>query len=145
MAFDTSPRISKAHLRLYREIGETGRARIAAEMTDLLRDLAVAGVKHRHPEYGEEQVLQEVLAIFLLPPVGAVRSISITFRNGQRRSTSKTSGALRARRRTDGLGDLSQQFLPLQCRSTDHCFTSVRASELNKYSDRNGHKCLSNY
>jgi hypothetical protein len=33
-------------------------------MSDLLRDLAVAGVKHRHPEYGEEQVLEEVLTIF---------------------------------------------------------------------------------
>ena len=64
MAFDTSPAMREAQLRLYREIGETGRGRIAAEMSDLLRDLAVAGVKHRHPEYDEEQVLAEVLAIF---------------------------------------------------------------------------------
>jgi len=54
----------EAHLRLYREIGETGRARIAAEMSDLLRDLAIAGVRQRHPEYGEEQVLAEVLTVF---------------------------------------------------------------------------------
>ena len=64
MAFDTSPAMREAQLRLYREIGETGRGRIAAEMSDLLRDLAIAGVKHRHPEYDEEQVLAEVLAIF---------------------------------------------------------------------------------
>jgi hypothetical protein len=64
MAFDTSPAVHEAHLRLYREIGEAGRARIAAEMSDLLRDLAIAGVRHRHPEYGEEQVLAEVLAVF---------------------------------------------------------------------------------
>ena len=64
MAFDTSPKMAEAHLRLYREIGETGRGRIAAEMSDLLRDLAIAGVKDRHPEYGEEQVMEEVLAVF---------------------------------------------------------------------------------
>jgi len=64
MAFDTSPAMREAHLRLYREIGETGRARIAAEMSDLLRDLAIAGVRQRHPEYGEEQVLAEVLTVF---------------------------------------------------------------------------------
>jgi hypothetical protein len=54
----------EAQLRLYREIGEEGRGRIAAEMSDLLRDLAIAGVRHRHPEYDEEQVLAEVLAVF---------------------------------------------------------------------------------
>jgi hypothetical protein len=64
MAFDTSPAMREAQLRLYREIGEEGRGRIAAEMSDLLRDLAIAGVRHRHPEYDEEQVLAEVLAVF---------------------------------------------------------------------------------
>jgi hypothetical protein len=54
----------EAQLRLYREIGEEGRGRMAAEMSDLLRDLAIAGVRHRHPEYDEEQVLAEVLAVF---------------------------------------------------------------------------------
>ncbi len=54
----------EAQLQLYREIGEEGRGRIAAEMSDLLRDLAIAGVKHRHPEYGEEEILAEVLAVF---------------------------------------------------------------------------------
>jgi hypothetical protein len=64
MAFDTSPKMSEAQLRLYREIGEIGRARIAVEMSDLLRDLAIAGVRNRHPEYDEEQVSAEVLAVF---------------------------------------------------------------------------------
>jgi hypothetical protein len=64
MAFDTSPAVAETHHRLYREIGEAGRAQIAAELSDLLRDLAVAGVRHRHPEYNDEQVLAEVLAVF---------------------------------------------------------------------------------
>jgi hypothetical protein len=64
MAFDTSPAITESHHRLYREIGESGRARLAVEMSDLLRDLAIAGVRLRHPEYDEEQLLAEVLAVF---------------------------------------------------------------------------------
>jgi hypothetical protein len=64
MALDTSPAMTEVHHRLYREIGETGRAQIAAELSDLLRDLAVAGVRQRHPEYAEEQVRAEVLAVF---------------------------------------------------------------------------------
>jgi hypothetical protein len=64
MAFDTSPAMTEAQNQLYREIGPAGRARIAAEMSDMLRDLAIAGVRLRHPEYDEEQVLAEVLWVF---------------------------------------------------------------------------------
>jgi hypothetical protein len=64
MAFDTSPAITEAQNQLYREIGSAGRARIAAEMSDMLRELAIAGVRRRHPEFDEEQVLAEVLAVF---------------------------------------------------------------------------------
>ncbi len=64
MAFDTSPAMTEIHHRLYREVGEVGRAQIAAELSDLLRDLAIAGVRQRHPEYGEDQVFAEVLAVF---------------------------------------------------------------------------------
>jgi hypothetical protein len=64
MAFDTSPAMAEAQNQLYREIGPAGRAQIAAEMSDMLRDLAIAGVRLRHPEYDEEQVLAEVLWVF---------------------------------------------------------------------------------
>jgi hypothetical protein len=64
MAFDTSPAMHEAQHQLYREIGASGRARIAAEMSDMLRDLAIAGIHHRHPEYDEDQVMAEALAIF---------------------------------------------------------------------------------
>jgi len=64
MAFDTSPAVTEAQNKLYREIGESGRARIAAEMSDMLRDLAITGVRQRHPEFDDEQVLTEVLAVF---------------------------------------------------------------------------------
>jgi hypothetical protein len=64
MAFDTSPAMTEAQNQLYRKIGSAGRARIAAEMSDMLRELAIAGVRRRHPEFDEEQVLAEVLAVF---------------------------------------------------------------------------------
>jgi len=64
MAFDTSPAMTEAQNQLYRDIGPAGRARIAAEMSDMLRDLAIAGVRLRHPQYDEEQVLAEVLWVF---------------------------------------------------------------------------------
>jgi hypothetical protein len=64
MAFDTSPTMTEAQNQLYREIGESGRARIAAEMSDMLRELAITGVRRRNPEFDEEQVLTEVLAVF---------------------------------------------------------------------------------
>jgi hypothetical protein len=64
MAFDTASKVAEAQLHLYREIGESGRARIAAELSDLLRDLAIAGVKQRHPEYADDEVMAEVLAVF---------------------------------------------------------------------------------
>jgi hypothetical protein len=64
MAFDTSPAMREAQNQLYREIGPAGRARVAAEMSDMLRELASAGVRLRHPEYDDEQVRAEVLAVF---------------------------------------------------------------------------------
>jgi hypothetical protein len=64
MPFDTSPAMMEAQIQLYREIGPEGRGRIAAEMSDMLRELAVTGVRLRHPEYDEEQVLAAVLDVF---------------------------------------------------------------------------------
>jgi len=64
MAFDTSPALAEAQMQLYREIGPEGRARIAGEMSDMLRELAITGVRLRHPEYNEDQVLEEVLILF---------------------------------------------------------------------------------
>lgn len=64
MAFDTSPELAAIHLQLYREAGNTGRASIAAELSDVLRELAKAGARARHPQHDEEQIHDEVLAVF---------------------------------------------------------------------------------
>lgn len=64
VALDTSPAMAAAQLQLYREAGEAGRAQIAAELSDLLRELAIAGARQRHPDFSDEQIHEEVLAVF---------------------------------------------------------------------------------
>jgi hypothetical protein len=51
-------------LQLYREAGPERRAQIAAELSELIRDLSRAGVRIRHPEFTEAEVTREVLRIF---------------------------------------------------------------------------------
>ena len=63
-AFDTSARMAAVHVQLYRAAGEAKRAEIMADLSDALRDLAAAGVRQRHPEYDDDQVQEEVLAVF---------------------------------------------------------------------------------
>jgi hypothetical protein len=64
MSFDTNPRALALHGDLYRQIGEIGRARVAAELSDALRELVDAGVRQRHPDYDDAQVHAEVLRVF---------------------------------------------------------------------------------
>jgi hypothetical protein len=64
MAFDTSSRVAAAQTRLYRQAGPTERARIAADLSDTLRELAIAGIRSRHPEYGDDEVQAEALVVF---------------------------------------------------------------------------------
>ncbi len=63
-ALDTSARVAAVHVQLYRAAGEAKRAEIMADLSDALRDLAAAGVRQRHPDYDEDQVRKEVLAVF---------------------------------------------------------------------------------
>lgn len=63
-AFDTSARVAAAHVEMYREAGPAKRAEIMADLSDALRELAAAGVRHRNPEYDDRQVREAVLAVF---------------------------------------------------------------------------------
>ena len=63
-ALDTSGRVAAVHVQLYRAAGEAKRAEIMADLSDALRHLAAAGVRQRHPEYDDDQVHKEVLAVF---------------------------------------------------------------------------------
>lgn len=62
-ARDTTPRAAAIHLQLYREAGPSRRAQIAVELSDAVRDTALAGIRRRHPEYSEQEVALSFLRL----------------------------------------------------------------------------------
>jgi len=52
---DTTPAAAAAQESAYRHLGKSGRLRIAFELSDLVRALAEAGLRKRHPDYTAEQ------------------------------------------------------------------------------------------
>jgi hypothetical protein len=53
-ALDTTPEAAALQEQAYRELGPSGRLKIALELSDFTHALAVAGIRLRHPEYDEE-------------------------------------------------------------------------------------------
>jgi len=60
---DTTPEAHAAQVEAYRRMGGMGRTAVALRLNELARKMAVAGIRARHPDYGEEQVR---LALFRL-------------------------------------------------------------------------------
>lgn len=58
---DTSAEAAAIQYEVYRCLGPSGRFRIAAELTNVVRDLARAGIRKRHPDYSPEQVADELV------------------------------------------------------------------------------------
>lgn len=53
---DTSPEAQAVQDAIYRELGPYGRVETAFRLTASARALAAAGIRHRHPDYSDEQV-----------------------------------------------------------------------------------------
>lgn len=66
---DTTPQMAAIQLQRYREMGASGRARIAADLSDAVRETTMAGIRRRHPELSE----REVIDAFLFLVYGHVR------------------------------------------------------------------------
>jgi len=60
---DTSPRFEALQIDLYRKAGPTRRVAIAVELSDAVRETALAGIRRRHPEYSESEVRDCFLAL----------------------------------------------------------------------------------
>lgn len=60
---DTSIRAAAVQLSLYRKAGPSGRARVAVELSDAVRETTVAGIRRRHPEYSEREVALSFLRL----------------------------------------------------------------------------------
>jgi hypothetical protein len=56
-ALDTKPDAAAAQEAAYRHLGEMGRLKIAFELSDLVRALALAGIRKRNPDYTAEQAI----------------------------------------------------------------------------------------
>lgn len=57
-ALDTKPEAAAVQEEAYRHLGNMGRLKIAFELSNLVRDLAQAGIRKRNPEYTAGQVIE---------------------------------------------------------------------------------------
>ena len=53
---DTHPEARRVQIEAYRRMGARGRAEAVFRLNDLARQMAIGGIKSRHPEYDDEQV-----------------------------------------------------------------------------------------
>lgn len=61
--FDTSPEAFVHHIDRYRQLGPGGRSRIAAELSDALRQTSLASIRQRHPEYSETEIRRKFVMV----------------------------------------------------------------------------------
>jgi hypothetical protein len=61
---DTSPTAAAIQERIHDRLGPEGRFLLAMEMSDLAREFAKSGVRERHPELTEREVVQELIRLF---------------------------------------------------------------------------------
>lgn len=62
---DTSRDAFLKQIEILRGLGTSGRAAMTLEFSDNLRQIVKDGVRHRHPDWDEARVRQEVLRIVL--------------------------------------------------------------------------------
>ena len=65
MKSDTSSDARQAQLAILRALGSDGRLRLAAEMSEDVRRIAIDAERNRHPELGEEEARRAVIARLL--------------------------------------------------------------------------------
>lgn len=61
---DTSEKVAALAAELNRSVGPGRRFAQAMELTDLLRQMARAGLKSRHPEYSDEEIARALTLQF---------------------------------------------------------------------------------
>jgi hypothetical protein len=64
---DTSQTAANVQAETLRRIGLSGRAELTFQLCDNLREITKAGIRHRHPDYTEQQVTQAYLRLILEP------------------------------------------------------------------------------
>jgi len=64
---DTSPDAARMHIDVLRRLGIRRRASMTFELTDVLRQVTEAGIRHRHPEYDDLKVRLALIRLWLGP------------------------------------------------------------------------------
>lgn len=59
-ALDTSAEAATLQHRLHQALGTEGRFALAMSMSELAREFAKAGLRRRHPEYAEDELLRQL-------------------------------------------------------------------------------------
>jgi hypothetical protein len=62
---DTAPAAHELQLRCYRAMSGSARVALAAQLSEDVRTIAMAGIRERHPEYGDREALYALQRILL--------------------------------------------------------------------------------
>ena len=62
---DTSIDAARKQFEILRRLGPQARAKMAFELSDSLRSIVEAGVRHRHPDFDEKKVLLQVVRLMI--------------------------------------------------------------------------------
>jgi hypothetical protein len=62
---DTTPDAYMKQMEVLKKLGPERRLEMMFELSDNLRELVKAGIRHRHPDYTPQQVIQAVLKLTL--------------------------------------------------------------------------------
>ncbi|HET9741777.1 MAG TPA: hypothetical protein VFQ00_03415 [Terriglobales bacterium] len=60
---DTSPEAAAVQTEIFRRMNPSQRLRMAIEMSDSMRNLALAGLRSRRPELNEQELSRELLRV----------------------------------------------------------------------------------
>jgi hypothetical protein len=60
---DTTLRASAVQLQLYKSLSPSERVKIAVDLSDAVRETAMAGIRRRHPEYSDAELSHAFLSM----------------------------------------------------------------------------------
>ena len=64
---DTDPRFAAAQRAAWERLGPEGRLKLAFEMSEFVRKLALVGLRARHPEWSDAELRREVARMAFQP------------------------------------------------------------------------------
>ncbi|MEO7332171.1 MAG: hypothetical protein ABI193_26580 [Minicystis sp.] len=62
---DTTAAAHEAQMQVYRRMGPEARVRVAFEMSEDMRSIALSGIRSRHPEYDDARARRALFRLLL--------------------------------------------------------------------------------